>query len=73
MRTFKVEYVEADRSWREDDHWVLIYPSGDADAYETKSEAVKDGRMMAKRIKPSELIVYTKDGRLSENNSYRFR
>ena len=63
---FKVLHVSPSK-----DGWIVkkAYSSGEFHAFETKSDAMKFGTKTAKNLK-TELIIYGKDGRIRERNSY---
>ena len=69
---YRVHFKEAEASWRED-KWLLYFPSGGANSYETKAEAVKEGRRLAKNRKPSELVIEDKQGNFNRKHEYGFR
>jgi len=69
---YRVGYYRDEASWI-DNKWLLYYPAGGAVSYDTKAEAVKEGRRLAKRDKPAELIIEKKDGTVNKINNYGFR
>lgn len=72
VKEYRVHFKEADASWRQD-KWLLYYPSGGADSYDTKVEAVDEGRRLARNRKPSELVIEDKNGNLNRKHEYGFR
>lgn len=72
VNEYRVSFRKAEASWIED-KWILYFPNGGANSYDTKKEAVKEGRELAKARKPAELIIERKDGTVNKINNYGFR
>lgn len=67
-----VTYNKNDASWRED-KWLVVYPSGGANAFEKKKNAVMEAKRFAKDNKPKEVVIEKMDGSTSKMHKYGFR
>jgi len=68
-----VRYKPSETDW-EEAKWLVIYPSGGANSFNKKSQAVMEGRRYAKsHLNPIELVIEKMNGDVSKMHKYGFR
>ena len=70
MERYTVYYDTTYSGWKIQDSLGRVYDDANNAPFPTKKKAVKKARRMAKRDKPSQLIIEKVDGQVSEKRSY---